>query len=116
MASGPVTVNVPVNATIAVNAITNAAYTQNLTIVCGGKTYGPFQGSGTNKVYANFTFETGSSSTASITITANNVNEQVSPPYQFVVQSALNLIFVTTEDGNDQDWNDTICMLYWPVG
>ncbi len=113
----PISIAIPANSSFGVNAFANGAFTQQLTVTVPGKNPFVKAGSGTNAPYANTVLETGGSTSpvnVSFAVTGNGKASQMQ--CATTQMNGVNFSVITTEDGGGTDWNDSVVVVYWPVG
>jgi hypothetical protein len=105
----------PANTSFGATVLTNAGYTQAVTINVDGKPIATFTGAGTGDNNLGTKVLNSGSGNVSVTVTANGkVSDLVSS--QLILANKLNTAIVGSEDSTDADYNDAIVFLNWPLG
>lgn len=98
-----------------VTALTNAAYQQNITVYVDNEPRATFSGSGVDDRNLGTRVINSGSGSVRIAVTVNGKQSDLVSS-QVVLANRLNLALVGSEDGADQDYNDSIVVLNWPLG
>jgi len=114
-----VSFNLPPNTNFGFVSLCNAAQVQvlQLIIVPGEEVY-VFEQLGTESVLmpGPTAFKSADDGVVSVYIHSNGKEEPIRYQQSIIPGTNVNYIVLGAEDSSDQDFNDVIAMIYWPIG
>ncbi|HCA5816340.1 TPA: fucose-binding lectin LecB [Pseudomonas aeruginosa] len=106
----------PANTRFGVTAFANSAGTQTVNVQVNNETVATFTGQSTNNaVIGTQVLNSGSSGKVQVQVSVNGrPSDLVSA--QVILTNELNFALVGSEDGTDNDYNDAVVVINWPLG
>ncbi|ALF86605.1 MULTISPECIES: fucose-binding lectin II [Ralstonia solanacearum species complex] len=105
----------PANTSFGVTAFANAANTQTIQVLVDNVVKATFTGAGTSdKLLGSQVLNSGSGA-IKIQVSVNGKPSDL-VSNQTILANKLNFAMVGSEDGTDNDYNDGIAVLNWPLG
>lgn len=109
------TFTLPANIRFGITALVNSAGKQIVTVLVDGKTAAQFEGQSTsNEVIGSQVLNSGSGD-VQITVSVNGQQSSLTSA-QLILANRLNVVALGSEDSTDNDYNDTVAILNWPLG
>jgi mannose-binding lectin len=105
--------SIPANTNFGVTAHANAAFNQLATIYVDGNQKAQFTGSGNYKLMGDQVLNSGKGK-IKVTVSANGKPSDVQQ-VRSVLGAATNVITIGSEDGVDDDYNDTFVDIKYPI-
>ncbi|MFW5218512.1 fucose-binding lectin LecB [Pseudomonas aeruginosa] len=106
----------PANTRFGVTAFANSSGTQTVNVLVNNETAATFSGQSTNNaVIGTQVLNSGSSGKVQVQVSVNGrPSDLVSA--QVILTNELNFALVDSEDGTDNDYNDAVVVINWPLG
>lgn len=113
--SNEYSVTIPARTSIGASAFANAGNIQEIVISVDGAPVARFAGSGTNNKHLGSSVFNSGSGHVSVKISAAGRPSKVTGA-QMILMNKLNFVTIGSEDAGDNDYNDGIVILNWPLG
>ena len=109
------TFTLPANIRFGATAFANSSGMQVVNVLVDGNPVAQFQGQSTgNEVIGSQVLSSGSGK-VQVTVSVNGQQSSLVSA-QVVLANKLNVIVIGSEDGTDNDYNDSVVILNWPLG
>ncbi|MEF9387721.1 fucose-binding lectin II [Ralstonia solanacearum species complex bacterium KE056] len=105
----------PANINFGITAFANSSATQTINVLVDNVVQATFSGSGTNNALLGSKTINSGKGAVQIQVQANGKNSDLISD-QSILANKLNFAMVGSEDGTDNDYNDGIAVLNWPLG
>ncbi|RTU21081.1 fucose-binding lectin LecB [Pseudomonas aeruginosa] len=106
----------PANTRFGVTAFANSAGTQTVNVQVNNETVATFTGQSTNNaIIGSKVLNSGGGGKVQILVSVNGRSSDLVSA-QVILANELNFALVGSEDGTDNDYNDAVVVINWPLG
>ncbi|MDK2353064.1 MULTISPECIES: fucose-binding lectin LecB [Pseudomonas aeruginosa group] len=106
----------PPNTRFGVTAFANSSATQTVKVLVNNETAATFTGQSTNNaVIGSQVFNSGGGGKVQIQVSVNGRSSDLVSA-QVILANELNFALVGSEDSTDNDYNDAVVVINWPLG